>query len=309
MNRIAGIILAVVGLLVLLLGVLKVVPGVTSTGVCLILLGALMIGLSFVPKPDTDDASGMSTASTLLNIFVSPAEVFQNLRRHPRWLAAAIIMALLSSVYVNLFMYRLTPERVTNYAIDKTLEMPMLANNEDAKKQVEAGRAQAIADNKNPVLKAGQAVNGFVGQVFLLAFLALVYFLFTLAMGGKLGYWQAFSAAAYAAFPVAVIRFLLNTILLFVKDPIDIHPILGQNSLIQDNLSFLVTPSESPVLFTLLSAFSLLSFYWIWLNSTGLKNAGERVSSATAWTATLTVFLIGVLFGAIMAYMFSGFFG
>ncbi|HEY8561548.1 MAG TPA: YIP1 family protein [Pyrinomonadaceae bacterium] len=309
MNRLAGIVIAIIGLLVALLSVLKVVPGTTSTGVFMVLLGALMIGLSFVPKPEGDGDGGgeMSTPSTLVNIFFSPTEVFRNLRWHPRWLVALLIMSVLSAIYLNAFMYRLTPERVTNYTIDKTLEMPMLANNEQARQQIEASRAQAIADNKNPVLKLGQSVNSFIGQVFLYAFFALIFFLFALAMGGRLNYWQAFSAAVYAAFPVAVIRFALNMLLLFVKDPIDIHPVLGQGSLIQDNLNFLANPSESPVLYTLLSMFSLLAFYWLWLSANGLKNTGEKVSSTIAWTATLTVFMLGVLLSVVMSFMFSGF--
>lgn len=309
MNLIAGIIVAVVGLLVLILGISGVVPGITSTGVALLLLGLLMVGLSFVPKPASDDVSRMSTPSTLLNIFFSPGEVFQNLRRHPRWLVALLIMSVLTSVYLNAFMYRLTPERVANFAIDKTLESSFVKNNEQARQQIEAGRAQAIADTKNPVLKAGQAINSFVGQVFLYAFCALIFFLFALAMGGRLNYWQAFSAAVYAFFPIAIIRFALNTLLLFVKDPADIHPILGQGSLIQDNLNFLVTPSESPILYTLLSLFSLLSFYWIWLNVTGLKNAGEKVTPTIAWSATLTLFFLMVLISIAFSALFASFLG
>lgn len=307
MNRLAGIVSAAVGLLIVVLSILKVVPGLTSTGVSLILLGVLVIGLSFIKKPDPGEAARMSTAETLTGIFYAPAEVFQNLRRHPRWLAAVLIMSVMSAIFFNLFMYRLTPERVTNYAIDKTLEMSMIANNEDARRQVESGRAQALEDNKNPVLRAGQAVNSFVGQTFLYAFLGAVFFLFALAMGGKMNYWQAFSAAVYAAFPVAVIRFILNSIILFIKDPIDIHPITGQSSLIQDNLSFLVTPSESPVLYSLLSAFSLLMFYWIWLNVTGLKNAGERVSPTIAWAASLTIFFAIVALSVTLAFLFPSF--
>lgn len=304
---IAGIVVAVVGLLVLFLGISQIVPGVTSTGVWLILLGALLFGLSFVPKPAPNDTPRMDTPSTLLNIFISPSEVFQNLRRHPRWLVALLIMSVLSSVYVNAFLYRLTPERVANFTIDKTLESSFVKNNEQARQQIESGRAKAIEDTKNPVLKAGQAVNSFVGQVFLYAFYALVFFLFALAMGGQLNFWQAFSATVYAFFPIAVIRFVLNMVLLFVKDPVDIHPILGQGSLIQDNLNFLVTPSESPAIYTLLSAFSLLSFYWIWLNVTGLKNAGEKVTPTIAWSATLTIFFLGVLLAIAFSVLFSGF--
>ncbi len=305
MNRLAGIVLAVVGLLVAVLGVLKVVPGMTQPGIVMILLGGLIIGLSFVDGPDSEGAERMSTGESLLNIFVSPSEVFQNLRRHPRWLVAVLVMSVLSATFANLFLYRLTPERVTNYAIDKTLEMSFL--NEDARKQIESGRAAAIEDNKNPVMKAGQAISSFAGAVFWFAFLGGVFFLFALAMGGKMNYWQAFSAAVYASFPVAVIRFLLSTIILFVKDPTDIHPITGQTSLVQDNLSFLVVPADNPVIYTLLGAFSLLWFYWVWLNAAGIKDAGEKVTPSIGWTAALTVYFLIVALGTVAAFLFPSF--
>lgn len=305
MNRIAGIVVAVIGLLIAVLSIAKVIPSLTATGVSLILLGGLVIGLSFVEKPDTEGTERMSTASTLGNIFFAPSEVFKNLRRHPRWLVAVLVMSVLSAVYLNAFMYRLTPERVANYAIDKTLQMSMLDDN--ARAQIEKGRANAIEQNKNPVMRAGQAVNSFVGEIFLYAFLALVFFLFALAMGGKMNYWQAFAVAVYAFLPVTVIRQVLNLILLFIKDPADIHPIIGQRSLVQDNLNFLVTPSEHPVIFVTLGWLSILWLYWIILNSMGLKNAGEKVGSTAAWAATLTIWFLGLLLSVGLAFAFPSF--
>lgn len=307
MNRIAGIVLAAVGFVLAILSIAQIVPGLTQTGVFMILGGGLIIGLSFIDKPDSEGTERMSTPSTLGNIFFSPGEVFKNLRRHPRWLVAAFIMALMSVTYGNLFLERLGPERVANFAIDKTLEMPMIAGNEDAKKQVESGRAKAIADAKNPVLRVAQIGTSFLGMMFLYSFLAVIFFVFALAMGGKINFWQAFSAAVYAMFPVAVIRFVLNTIILYVKDPVDIHPILGQQSLIQDNLSFLVAASENPVIYTLLASFSVLTLYWVVLNAMGLRNAGERVSGTIGWTASISIFVLILFFGLAMALAFPSF--
>jgi hypothetical protein len=307
MNRLAGIICAALGLIIAVLGALKVVP-LMGTGVALILLGGLVIGLSFVSGPEQDDTPRMSTPATLGNIFISPTEVFQNLRRHPRWLVAILIASILSTVFSNLFINRLTPERVVNYSTDKTLEMSMVANNPEAVKNVKEGRDQTIADAKNPVKRVGQGVNSFVGYVYLTAFLGLVFFLFALAMGGKLNYWQGFAVAAYAAFPVAVVRYVLGSIVLYLKDPIEIHPILGQGSLVQDNLSFLINPADHPVIYVLLASFSLLIFYGLFLNITGLKNAGERVSPTIAWTASLTIWVIMMFFGLAVAFLFPSFF-
>jgi multisubunit Na+/H+ antiporter MnhB subunit len=307
MNRLAGIVVAAIGFIIAVLSILKVLPGLTQTGVFMIVLGAVVIGLSFINKPDPEGTERMSTPNTLLSIFFSPSEVFQNLRRHPRWLVAALIMAIMGAVYSNLFFNRIGPERIANYTIDKTLEMPMIANNEQARKQVEDGRQKAIEDATNPVVRAGQAVNSFVGTVIWYCVLGGLFTLFAMAMGGKMNFWQAFSAGVYASFPVAVIRFVLNTVLLFVKDPTDIHPILGQGSLIQDNLNFLVKSSEHPVIYTLLGGLSLLAFYWIWMNATGLKNAGERVSGSTAWATTIVLYVVGILLMMFMAFMFPSF--
>jgi hypothetical protein len=305
MNRLAGIVVAVAGLLVAVLSIAKVVPGLTQTGIVLIFLGLVMVGLSFIKKPDPEGVGRMSTPATLANIFFSPAETFQNLRRHPRWLAAAIIISVLSVIFTNLFLYRLTPERVTNYAIDKTLELPMM--NDQARKQIEAGRQEAIDQSKAPVLKAGQAVSSFAMSVFKYAVYAVIFMVFALIMSGRINFWQAFSVAVYAALPPTVIWFVLSTIVLFLKDPVDIHPILGQTQLVQDNLSFLFTPSQNPALYSLLAFLSLLWFYWVWLVATGLKNAGEKVSGSAAWTIILVLYGVLVFFGVIFSYLFSGF--
>ncbi len=307
MNRLAGIVTAAVGLIIAILGAIKIVPGVTGTGVFLILFGGLVIGLSFINRPETEDTEKMSTAATLGNIFFAPSDTFKNLRRHPRFLVALLIMTVLSATYTNLFFYRLGAERVVNFTIDKTLEMGMIANNEDAKKQIEAGRAQAIIDATSPILRVTQTFSAFAGFGFTYAILAGIFMLFALAMGGKINFFQAFSAAVYAAFPVSVIKFVLNTIVLFLKDPTEIHPVLGQQSLVQDSLNFLVLPAEHPVIFTILGATSLLGLYWVWLNATGLTNAGERVTGTIAWSASLGIFFVIILLGVVMATLFPSF--
>jgi hypothetical protein len=308
MNRLAGIVSAVVGLIIIGLVAAKVLPSMTGTGVLLILVGGLAIGLSFVRGPEDDGTPRMSTAATIGNIFVSPSEVFQNLRRHPRWLAVIILTAIFSSTYSVLFMQRLTAERVVNFMTDKTLQLSMVANNPEAVKNVEGQRPQAIADAKNPILQAASYVNDFSVKILFTAFLAGLFLLFALAMGGKINFWQAFSATAYAFFPVVAIRNILGAIVLFLKDPVDIHPVLGQQGgILQDSLSFLVVPGEHPVLYVLLGSFSLLAFYWLFLNSSGLKNAGERVSSTTAWTATLVVWFVGIILMAGWVALFPGF--
>lgn len=302
MNRFHGIGVALLGLVVTILSALKIVP-LIGTGSILIFLGLLLFGLSFIPTPPDDgETRRMTTPETLAKIFYAPTEVFQNLRRHPRWLVVLLISAILGSVYFNAFYYRLTPERITNYTVDKIAQSGFVPA-----EQVDAVRQQTLETATNPVSRVGTAINGFCWQVILSALFGLIFWLVTMALGGQINYWQAFSVAAYANFAYWIIKNLLNLLILFIKDPDQIHPLLGQNSLVTDNLGALITPAANPVLFTLLSGFGLLWLYWIWLNSTGLRNAGERVTPTIAWSATLLIWVIGIVLGVISALLFPSF--
>lgn len=303
MLRYSSVGVLVIGVLVLVLSLTKVLPNLTGTGIGLILLGLLLLGLSFVPGPESEDTNAeMSVFERLTKIFYAPTEVFQNLRRHPRWFTALLIVSILSSVYTTIFFNQVGAERVVNYTIDKLADSGWVPA-----EQIGKMREESLKANTDPVTRVGQAVSGFVGLTFLHAFLGLIFFLFALALGGKMNYWQAFSTSVYAYFPVAFIRYVLSSLIIFFKDPSDIHPLLGQSSLLQDNLGALVSPSQSPVLFILLSAIGILSFYWLWLIATGLKNAGERVTSTIAWSAAVFIFVMQILLGVVSTIIFPNF--
>jgi hypothetical protein len=72
-------------------------------------------------------------------------------------------------------------------------------------------------------------------------------------------------------------------------------------------MNFLVASAEHPVIYTLLASFSLLGFYWVFLNAVGLKHAGERVTGTAAWAATIAVFVFGVFLSVAMAALFPSF--
>lgn len=307
MNRVAGIIVFIVGLVIAVLGFTKIVPYMSGGGVAFAITGILIFALSFIKKPDTENVERMSTPQTLTDIFYSPGEVFQNLRRHSRWLVALLILSSLAIIYHNLFIQRMTPERVANFSIDKTLEMPMLANNDQAKQQIEKGRPEAIEQLKSVGGRIGAAFGSFSGLFIFNAFIAGFFFLVILVTGGKINYLQAFSSAIYASFPVTVIRFILNTALLYVKDPADIHPLRGQQNLIQDNLDFLVSASAHPVIFSILGMLSLTFIYWIVMNAIGLKNTGEKVSSGGAWSASIGFYILILLFISVISFLFPNF--
>jgi hypothetical protein len=292
-----------VGILLIVAAVLKVPIGYGPGG-ALCFLGVALFGLSFIPRaqPDGEVPEPMSFPAKLAGIFFEPSNVFRNLRWHPRWLAALVLSALLSYAYSTAFAQRLGADRIVSFTTDK-----VVAQFNIPPEQAAQMKETQIADAKSPGRIAGNAVTTFVGAFVLAAVFGALYLLLVLLFGGRLGFWQGLSVAVWASLPPIVIGRVLSLVLLFLKDPDDIHPILGQGGLVTDNLGALVKPAEHPVLFGLLSAFGVLAFYHLWLTATGLRHASERLSKGSAWTIAIIFWLIGVLFAVASGALFGGF--
>jgi Yip1 domain len=294
-----------VGLLLIVAAVLKVPIGFGPGG-ALCFLGLALFGLSFIPRsqPAGDDPPApMSFPAKLAGIFFEPSSVFRNLRWHPYWLAALILSALLSFAYSTAFVQRLTPERIVNFTTDKVAEQFTSIPPE----QIAQMKSQQIEEAKAPGRIAGGVVTTFVGGFVIACIFAGLYMLLALLFGGRLGFWQGLATAIWAALPPLLIGRVLSLVLLFVKDPDDIHPVRGGSGLVQDNLSVLVNPSEHPVFYTVLSLFGVLSFYHVWLTATGLRHASEKLSSGSAWTIAIILFLIGLALVTVFSALFSSF--
>lgn len=292
-----------VGLLLLVVGLLKVLPGVTPAGGALAFLGLALFGLSFIPGPPAlPEPAPMSFFERVTALFVEPSRAFRNLRAHPRWVAALAVIVLFNFAYSTAFTRRLTPERIVGFTMDKVVERGWLPP-EAAEQQ----KAEQIAQAKDPVRVAGGAVTSFAGTFALLAFFAALALLGVLMLGGRINFWQALAVLAHAWLPVVVISQALNLILLYVKDPDDIHPAIGAGGLVADNLGVLFSPAEHPVLFAAASAFGVLAFYGVWLTATGLRHGGERVSSSAGWSVGIGFWAIRLVLAAAASALFGNF--
>jgi hypothetical protein len=301
--RIPAIVLFVVGLLILLGGVAKFVPGGLGSGGALCFWGALLFGLSFVPLPRTvKDSVPLSVLERITGLFYEPSRVFKSLGDHPRWLVAFLIISLLNIGYAVAFRQRLTPERIVAYVTDKMAQTPFIPP-----EAVEQAKVDQLDELTNPVRQIGSAIKSMVGTFAYFAFIAALLFLGVLVFGGRINYWQSLVVAIHAALPIVIIQRVLSFVLLYLKSPDEIHPILGQETLVQDNLGVLFSPAEHPLLFVLAASFGLLAFYALWLRATGLRNAGEKVSKAAAWSTAIVLWVLGLALTLVFTALFPAF--
>jgi Yip1 domain len=295
----------VLGLLVLVGGLAKILPGGLATGVIFAFWGILLFAFSFIPLPQTAgaDEPPMSGLQKLAGIFFEPTRVFKNLRVHPRWLAALLLLGSVNALYTAAFVQRLTPTRIVDFTMEKLVDSPI----KPPADKMEAARENAFQQASQPIQRLQTAAKSFVGVFAMSSFVAGLCMLGVLAFGGRINFWQAFVAVIYAYLPIAVLSKVLSLVILFLKSPDDIHPVLGAETLVTDNLGVLFAPGQHPALFVLGSAVGVLSLYGLWLRAKGLAAAGQKVSSSQAWGVTLTIFILTLIFGMVMASLFSGF--
>jgi hypothetical protein len=298
--------LFVIGLIALVLGIVKVLPGGIGTGAAFCFWGILLFAFSFIPLPKTkgDEEPQMSGVAKLTGIFFEPTRVFRNLRAHPRWLTAFLTIAILNSVYAAAFVQRLTPTRITDFTMEKMESSPIKPPPD---KMAEA-KDNMLQSMTQPIQRVQTAAKSFVGVFVLMSAITALCLLGVLAFGGTINFWQAFAAVLYGYVPLAIISKIASLIILYLKSPDDIHPILDQETLLHyDNLGVLFSPADHPALYVLGSVIGVLSFYGLWLRAKGLQHAGYKVSSSAAWGTAITLWVLALLVGMVFATLFSGF--
>lgn len=303
---IVGIVVFGLGVLVLLAGVAKLIGGGVFTGAALCFGGVILVVLSFVRLPAIPEKEGpLSLVQKVTGIFFEPSRVFRNLREHPHWIGAYAIICVLTSVYSFAFIQRITPERVVDHTIQKMSEMgPPFAPQPD---QLENIKNQQLQGLKNPAERVGGFVRSWVGLYVLSAIIAGLSMLGILMFGGRINFWQALAVTFYAALPVIIIQKVLGLVILYLKSPDDLHPILNQETTLQDNLGILLMPSEHPILFVMASMIGLTSFYLVWLRAKGLHLGATRASSSAGWGVSILLFVLTFILVTIFTWMFSGF--
>ena len=303
-----GIAFIVRGVIVAVAGIpkLNLISGGIGTGGMMALAGLVLIGLSFIPLPVIPDTEPpLPFFSKLTGIFFEPSRVFRNLRVHPHWIGAWAVVVVLSVIYTFAFVHRITPERIVDHTIQKLSEMgPPFAPPPD---RLDAMRENQLKQLKNPVERVGTVIKTGAGLFIFGALIAAICLLGSLAFGGRINYWQALSVVFYYWLPVVTIQKILGLAILYLKAPEDLHPILNQETTLQDNLGILVLPADHPVLFVLLSFIGFTWFYTLWLRARGLHLGATRMGSSAAWGVSITIYVLGIILLTIWSSLFSNF--
>jgi hypothetical protein len=302
----AGIGLFAVGLIVLVGGIAKFIPGGLSTGAAICFSGVLLVALCFIPLPAVPETEEpLSFLAKVTGVFYEPGRVFRNLRAHPNWVGAFLVICVLTAIYSFSFVQRITPERIVDHTTQKMAEMgPPFAPDAERLERMKTEQLQSL---KNPVERIGAVAKSFVGILVVTCIVAGLCLLGILAFGGRMNFWQVLAVTFYAGLPVIVIQKLLVLAIIYLKAPEDLHTILNQETTLQDNLGILFSPANHPVLFVMASFIGLTSFYGLWLRAKGLHMGGTRVSKSGGWGVAIMLWILFLILAMIFTALFPGF--
>ncbi len=233
-------------------------------------------------NPQPDPPKEMSFVETLTGIFFEPGRVFESLRTRPRFLAAGLVLLLLTVVVTAVLYARVD---MGQYIREKMERSPRSANQTEEQKEMGAKIGKTMGMIAVPLSVPIVVAAG-----------AGLYLLGVMAFAGSISYRQSVSLWVYSSLPPAVVASLIAILVLLLKSPDTIDP---EHMLITNPGAFMGEGS-SPALVALLGQFDLIKFYGLFLAAVGLRKMA-KLSSGSAWGIVLGYTVIGTVLRVIWA--------
>src|SRR5437870_4117795 len=240
------------------------------------------------PPPLASESAGetLSTPATLTGIFFEPSRVFEALRTRPRFLAATIVLLVLTIAVTFVVFQRID---MGEYIRDKMERSPNAAQQTEQQKEMGVKFGKIFGAVLIPALVP---IGLFAG--------AALYLLGVMAFGGSITYKKSLAVWAYSSLPPSVFASVVAILVLFLKAPETIDP----EHLLVTNPGAFMGPNSSPVVVQFLTQIDVLRFYGLFLAALGLRKVA-KMSSGAAWGVVISLFIIGAIFKIASAAIFG----
>lgn len=246
-----------------------------------------------MPTNNEPETPQMSEIETVGNIFFSPSETFEDLRRKPRFLIAGIVISLLAGLWGFALYYKVGEAGFRTALLEQIERSPQAASISQEQKNAAVDMQVKMQFYLRFAVPVFVFISFFLGGLF--------YFLGAKAFGGSGGYMHGVSVWIYSSLPPGIIGAVANLIVLAFKPAEEIDFFGSQRGLIHASPAFFIDGKSQPVLATILGTFDIF-FIWGWiLAAIGLRIT-NRLSSGAAWAVVLIFALFGTLLRVIGAY-------
>ena len=210
----------------------------------------------------------MSEAARLTGVFFAPGKTFADIARRPSWWVPVLLIAVLSTIYLNAFTRRVGWESVLRPAIERS---PNTAN--------------MTVQQREQLIRTAAGVYKYVGYgsvvltllyVFIVA--VLLMFLFDTMMSAGIGLKRMMAIVSYGFLPL-VVQTALSMVVLFLKDPEEFNL---QNPLMF-NVGAYLSPNAPAALRALGSSIDVFSLWIIVLLAIGVSRSARKMRFGKAF--------------------------
>ena len=231
-----------------------------------------------IEQPPTAPSAPPSKGSLwrLQGIFFQPKETFQEIAKKPTWLIVGILCVLIGVGGFMLIMNRIGFETMI-------MQQAQARGQEMTEEQLQMATSPAIKAFTYGMMVIGTPIVMLLTAGLLLALFWLV--------GSDASFGRAFSVVAHSLFAFTLVSTVISVlIVMLAADPAE----LDIQNLVASNLGALVSRTESPVLFAVLSSVDALTFYYLFLLSLGMSIVGRK-SLGTSAALVVVLWVVWVL--------------
>jgi len=254
--------------------------------------------------PDTVplEPAKLGALGRLTGVLFSPGETFEDINRHPTWIAPMIIWILLGILGIGCFVWRVKPNwtAITRAQIVKRAERTgQPTTGEQFEKSVElSGTVTKYITFAFPVFFPLGAL-----------ILSGMYALGMMFIQAKTTFKKIFSVVLWTFASLGAISIIVTFASLMVIDTTNLSVLPPDRwaTVVPTNLAALLDPT-SPVMRALLTSIDVFAIWRLILMSIGLAAiAGSRkITSGKTASIVVGVWVLGTLFGVAMAAAFGG---
>jgi hypothetical protein len=255
-------------------------------------------------RDELTEPAQMSPITRLVNIFFSPGEVFQDIRRSPRdwWLPILVLVIVASAAgYVIQWRLDLTPAKLAAAQTDLAIDMQGKTRKDLTEQEKQAFEMQ---QNFTEVVFKFAPIAAFVFILIGFGILAGLYRVSLLIAQAQTTFFRVLSVVAYAGYVPGVVKSLLQMVLAFLRSPDDVDPkaYLINQGILATNLGAFVSLTEQPVLKTFLGYFDLFLIWQIVLLAIGLAAVSRKLKPGTAALIAVAPFVVMMLLQVLFAF-------
>lgn len=245
-------------------------------------------------QAEEKEEAEMSEVATVANVFFEPGRTFEDLRKKPRFIIAFVILAVLTTAFVFAFQTKIGEDQMRRFIRTQQEQSAQMQSATEEQKQQAVDIGMTIQKVVTFAFPVFMAIGFLIG--------GLIYWGGMKAMGGSARFTHGLSVFVYSSLPPGLVSSVANFIILFMKPAEEIDIATSQRGLVSANPTLFFGGKETPVLTTIISSLDVFVIWGMILAAIGLRKV-SGISNGSAWAIVLILFLIGLAFRVISAFI------